>query len=126
MRGAEGSFARIRLTFKPARKRRGGTDKVAGFGGEEFVVLLREVDTEQARLLGARICETVAAEQIGYGRLQINVTVSIGVTLADEGDRDVQNTIERADRALYMAKNTGRSRGFLMYPRGETELKCTA
>ena len=56
-----------------------GTDKAARFGGEEFVVLLREVDEESARALGKRIQEKIAATPIGYGSAQIAVTVSVGV-----------------------------------------------
>lgn len=102
------------------------TDKVARFGGEEFVTLLREVDAEQARLLAARVCERIAAEPIGYGASQIKVTISIGVTIADPADRDIQDTIERADRALYMAKNTGRNRAFLIYPSAGSEVRLSA
>jgi diguanylate cyclase (GGDEF)-like protein len=102
------------------------TDKVARFGGEEFVVLLREVDEQGARELGARIRERVAAEPVGYGGIEIRLTVSIGVTCADKTDRDIQDTVERADRALYMAKNTGRNRVFTLYPDRGVELKRTA
>jgi diguanylate cyclase (GGDEF)-like protein len=91
------------------------TDKVGRFGGEEFVVLLREVDEATARGLATRIQERIAATPIGYGSKELPVTVSIGVALVAAGDRDVDDTIERADRGLYMAKNTGRNRVFF-YP----------
>lgn len=95
------------------------TDKAARFGGEEFIVLLREVDELGATALARRILEAVAERPIGYGREQIGVTASIGVALAAPSDRDVQDTIERADRGLYMAKNTGRNRVFLMHAAAE-------
>lgn len=90
------------------------TDKAARFGGEEFVVLLREVDQATARSLAERIRHTIESSRIGYGSLDIRVTVSIGIALVDEADRDVQDMIERADQGLYLAKNTGRNRTFFM------------
>ena len=92
------------------------TDKAARFGGEEFVVLLREVDEAGAQTFAKRLRASIAAENIEVGQASIVITASIGVSLADESDRDVQDTIERADRGLYMAKSTGRNREFFMYP----------
>jgi diguanylate cyclase (GGDEF)-like protein len=90
------------------------TDRAARFGGEEFVVLLREVDELNARTFADRMRVAVEAAHIEYGSRRIKVTVSIGVAIADKADRDINDTIERADRGLYMAKNTGRNRTFLM------------
>ena len=53
-------------------------------------------------------------EVIGEGTAKISATVSIGIAIISEADRDVQDMIERADEALYVAKNTGRNRSFLM------------
>lgn len=90
------------------------TDKAARFGGEEFVVLLREVDQATAKSLAERIRSTLESSPIGYGSLDISVKVSIGIAIIDETDRDVQDMIERADQGLYLAKNTGRNRTFFM------------
>jgi diguanylate cyclase (GGDEF)-like protein len=102
------------------------TDKAGRFGGEEFVVLLREVDEVGAQALARRIREAVGNEVIAHGHKDIGVTVSIGVALAVLSDRDVQDTIERADRALYMAKSTGRNRVFFMYATSETAMPRAA
>ena len=90
------------------------TDKAARLGGEEFVVLLREVDELSARAFADRLRVAIEETSIEYGSQPINVTVSIGVALAHAADRDINDTIERADRGLYMAKNTGRNRVFFM------------
>jgi diguanylate cyclase (GGDEF)-like protein len=90
------------------------TDKVARFGGEEFVVLLREVDEEGARRLAERIRQRIEASPIVCGQANIGVSVSIGIAIAAEDDRDIDDVIERADKGLYMAKNTGRNRIFFM------------
>jgi diguanylate cyclase (GGDEF)-like protein len=86
------------------------TDKAARFGGEEFVVLLREVDEVAARELAERIRSTIETTGIAYGRLELRFTVSVGIALASEADRDIADVVERADQALYIAKNAGRNR----------------
>lgn len=86
------------------------TDKVARFGGEEFVVLLRETEVDGAAALAERIREKIAATMIdGRGHGEINVTVSIGLAMAEGRDRDIADVIERADHALYAAKTGGRN-----------------
>lgn len=94
------------------------TDKAARFGGEEFVVLLREIDQDTALLLAERIRSTIEQEIIRHGEISFPATVSIGIAINTDGDRDVQDMIERADQGLYVAKKTGRNRVFLMAPEG--------
>jgi diguanylate cyclase (GGDEF)-like protein len=90
------------------------TDRAARFGGEEFVVLLREADEYTAQLLATRIRNAIELAVISEGETRISATVSIGVALIADSDRDVQDMIERADQGLYVAKNTGRNRSFFM------------
>ncbi|QUS38400.1 diguanylate cyclase [Tardiphaga alba] len=90
------------------------TDRAARFGGEEFVVLLREADEQTAQALGERIRRAVELAIIGEGETRLSATVSVGIALIADGDRDVQDMIERADQGLYVAKNTGRNRCFFM------------
>jgi diguanylate cyclase (GGDEF)-like protein len=90
------------------------TDKAARFGGEEFVVLLREVDELSVRAFADRLRGVIEQAPIIYGGAAIKVTVSVGVAVANAADRDINDTIERADRGLYMAKHTGRNRVFFM------------
>ena len=85
-------------------------DKVARFGGEEFVVLMRETEKEGPTVLAERIREKIAGQLIDHPEHgTIHVTVSIGASMAVEGDRDIEDVIERADRALYEAKSMGRN-----------------
>ena len=90
------------------------TDKAARFGGEEFVVLLREIDQDTAVLLADRIRASIESAAVCHGDIVIPITVSVGLALFDESDRDVQDVIERADQGLYVAKKNGRNRTFLM------------
>jgi diguanylate cyclase (GGDEF)-like protein len=86
------------------------TDKVARFGGEEFVVLLRETDEAGLTLFAERVRAAIAAAPIETNRSgAVHVTVSIGLAMANEHDRDIEDLIERADRGLYTAKSAGRN-----------------
>jgi diguanylate cyclase (GGDEF)-like protein len=77
-------------------------------------VLLREVDEIAARNFAERVRLAVADAEIPYGKSLMRLTVSVGMAIAQTSDRDIDDTIERADRGLYMAKNTGRNRVFYM------------
>jgi diguanylate cyclase (GGDEF)-like protein len=87
------------------------TDRVGRFGGEEFIVLLHDATADGAETTAERIRGAVAAESVAVdeGSISINITLSIGIATARETDRDVQDVIERADLALYAAKNSGRN-----------------
>lgn len=84
--------------------------RVARFGGEEFIVLSRGDDTPGIAALGERIRRTIESTPVPYGDGTLTVTVSCGIALTSGQDRDVHGLIERADAALYMAKNGGRNR----------------
>ncbi len=85
-------------------------DHLARFGGEEFVALLQDTDAVGMRALADRVREAVAATKVVFEDQAIAVTISIGAALAHDQDRDMHKVIERADLALYEAKNSGRNR----------------
>ncbi len=85
------------------------TDRVGRFGGEEFIVMLREVTAKGAEITAERIRRAVAGSLVPFNNDSIGVTLSVGVAAARPNDRDVQDVIERADLALYAAKNSGRN-----------------
>jgi diguanylate cyclase (GGDEF)-like protein len=85
------------------------TDKVARFGGEEFVALLRETDLKGAAIFADRIRQTVANTVFEPEGQCLRATISIGMAEAEFTDGDIDHTIERADRALYAAKSGGRN-----------------
>lgn len=86
-------------------------DLLFRFGGEEFVVLTSHTDEQGAMLLAERIRENVAAMKTVRGR-NISVTVSLGVTSLADAD-NAERFFDRADKALYAAKNAGRNRSVL-------------
>ncbi|MGY2293069.1 sensor domain-containing diguanylate cyclase [Pseudomonas sp. SDO528_S397] len=84
------------------------TDFVARYGGEEFAVLLPEIDEpDSPDVVAEKIRAAVAAahfETVGQ------VTVSVGIGLAQASDSTTTELIKRADQQLYLAKSTGRNR----------------
>lgn len=82
----------------------------ARLGGEEFLVILPGVDRERALDIAEDMRAAVAASGFLHaGKHPVNVTVSLGVAELDES-ADFQLLVNRADEALYVAKNSGRNR----------------
>lgn len=86
------------------------TDKVARFGGEEYVVLVHESSVDGADILASRIREKTGDTAYISGGSQVRFTISAGVALPSGDDRDIEDVIKRADKALYDAKSSGRNR----------------
>ncbi|WP_169309278.1 GGDEF domain-containing protein [Desulforhopalus sp. IMCC35007] len=81
----------------------------AGYGGEEFVVILSECDIEQATELAETIRKSVENHTFQNGNPTISFTISAGVTSQiPSPDFKVEQLIELADSALYRAKRDGR------------------
>jgi diguanylate cyclase (GGDEF)-like protein len=83
-------------------------DFVARYGGEEFAVILHETSATDARAPAARALEQIA--KLRFPRAPtLGVTVSIGLAEFERGET-ASSWVERADRALYAAKQQGRNR----------------
>jgi diguanylate cyclase (GGDEF)-like protein len=85
-------------------------DVPARYGGEEFVVLLRNPGAGVALEIGERIRQNVRDMDLTEAGVTDRVTVSVGVASGQEAGETIDEIIERADRALYTAKRTGRDR----------------
>jgi diguanylate cyclase (GGDEF)-like protein len=88
-------------------------DVLGRIGGEEFAVLLPRADAATARRAAERLRQALADTEIAWKQQPLRVTVSIGVAVADDPDETPAEVLERADRALYQAKGTGRNRSVL-------------
>jgi len=81
------------------------------FGGEEFVVLMREANLDDARAKAEKLREAIAANPIDYRDEKLGpLTVSAGVASWSGDEPDAEALLRKADKALYKAKQTGRNR----------------
>jgi len=85
-----------------------GTDFIARFGGEEFVMLLPHTGKQSALKLANKLRELIGQNGLTTNVGEICVTVSCGISQFVTGD-DHDSTFSRADRALYLAKEHGRN-----------------
>lgn len=84
-------------------------DLVARLGGEEFVVILPDVNMDMAVHVAERLRKGICHEPVKAGAGYINVSVSIGGVLIEDGDRTVEEVLKQADMELYKAKEAGRN-----------------
>lgn len=85
------------------------SDMLFRYGGEEFVLVLTNTDSAGARVIAERIRSAIEHLVICYNQQPLQVTVSGGVSTLN-GDENIRNLFERADKALYEAKHRGRNR----------------
>jgi diguanylate cyclase (GGDEF)-like protein len=85
-------------------------DDAARLGGEEFALVMQGVNIEQARELVERIASAFAADTVATPTGPLRCTVSGGIGFGEAGGLPLETVLERADRALYVAKRAGRNR----------------
>ena len=90
---------------KNIRKR----DMFFRIGGEEFVVLLIDIDLKIAEIVAERLRKVIETAGVLNGYRNVNFTVSIGMAQLNNSDMQVSQLLERADTALYKAKKSGKN-----------------
>ena len=98
------------------------SDDLVRWGGEEFLLVCRTTDRENASLLCSRVLEAIREVPFDVGNgVEIHKTCSIGWApfpwlKEDVSLLSIDNVIELADKALYLAKREGRNRSYGMLP----------
>ena len=85
-------------------------DSIGRFGGEEFVIVLPEMDLEEAQVTGERLRRKVAEEQQPMGNGEaVPLTISVGVAVYPDHGQTASTLCAAADKAMYLAKDRGRN-----------------
>jgi len=84
------------------------SDFIFRIGGEEFVLLLTNTNVSQAEVLVEKLRKAVNHKVFHFNQEQVSLSMSAGITETRDED-DVESIFERADRALYRAKDSGRN-----------------
>ncbi len=84
-------------------------DCLARWGGEEFAVLAPDIDRDGVLALAERAREALAEEPVRVGDILIDLTLSVGAALAEDGNRTPDALVHAADQAMYDAKDAGRN-----------------
>jgi diguanylate cyclase (GGDEF)-like protein/PAS domain S-box-containing protein len=95
-------------TMVTSQSRQG--DFVCRYGGEEFVLVMPNISTEVAKERVNSLHKSIASLYIPFGRFNINITVSMGLSSYPLHGETKEDLLRAADRALYIAKNMGRNR----------------
>ncbi|MBB2494775.1 sensor domain-containing diguanylate cyclase [Aquipseudomonas ullengensis] len=85
------------------------SDIICRWGGEEFILLLKDTGSSTARQLAEKIREQTENSRFPFAGVNLQVTTSIGLTELHDDD-SLDRLIARADHALYRAKQSGRNR----------------
>jgi len=86
------------------------SDLVLRIGGEEFLIVLDDADSEKAMEVGERIRHSIEARDFQAGTIAIRKTMSLGMARFPEDGSDFEAVMAMADTALYEAKESGRNR----------------
>jgi diguanylate cyclase (GGDEF)-like protein/PAS domain S-box-containing protein len=101
-----------------------GGDTVARFGGDEFIVLLEGIDSDDEPIaVAGRIIERIS-QPLEIGERRVTVTASVGIALPTAEQLAPSEFVRRADVAMYVAKRNGKGRSALYQPRMDDALQA--
>lgn len=100
----------IIMMAETIRTRLRGSDVLARFGGDEFVLLLPETGAKQVREVAERIRAAIENASFDEGGQRIATTVSIGTASCPDDAVSARELLDKADAALYRSKRAGRNR----------------
>lgn len=100
----------LRMIAQTLRANIRETDTMGRWGGEEFLIILQDIDAESLLMIGEKLLNLVRKSHLTLpDRHILSATVSIGGTLVRKNDT-VDSVVDRADRLMYQSKVSGRDR----------------
>jgi len=106
---------RLRSTVRPS-------DTIARMGGDEFAVLLQDVDGEEGALRAAEALRTVLTAAVPVHGHEITTSASIGVSLYPDHATDSETLLSQADTALYAARSGGHNSVHFFTPEADAHI----
>ncbi|ONF45072.1 sensor domain-containing diguanylate cyclase [Marinobacter lutaoensis] len=100
----------IKRTAEVTKRAIRQSDSAGRYGGEEFGIILPETDAEGAYIICERIRETIERSTVKTNVADITYTISMGISQLDDRPENYMQWLQRADEALYKAKEGGRNR----------------
>ena len=108
--GHQGGDEILKLFAKEAANPLRTSDLIGRIGGEEFAIILPETDSGKALKIAERIRQLIQKIDASIGQKAVHFTVSVGVSEVAKGEKEISAALNRADIALYRAKDLGRNR----------------
>jgi diguanylate cyclase (GGDEF)-like protein/PAS domain S-box-containing protein len=99
----------IKHVAKIAKSELRSSDSIGRFGGEEFLIILRDSDIDSAWRVGEKIRRKIQQQACSFDKYDVHVTVSLGITTVLPEDTHSRNILSRADMAMYYSKAHGRN-----------------
>jgi diguanylate cyclase (GGDEF)-like protein len=98
------TVTRLNASLRPS-------DAVARIGGDEFVILLDDLQhSQEAEIVAGRILDSLSEPCHVTPSVVISPSASVGIALAEEGSMDADTLLSHSDAAMYKAKQAGRGR----------------
>lgn len=98
----------LKIIAKSLQKNLRSSDFIARFGGEEFVALMPETSTDEALIVAEKLRKKIEESPFNFKKEPVQITVSFGISEIVEGE-SIDEVFNRADKALYKAKESGRN-----------------
>ena len=108
--GHESGNRLLQHVVRCIREQLRGSDVMARFGGDEFIVLLPETSNKGALEMAERIRKAVEISRFDVRTGDTNITVSLGVASYPDDGGNLDVILDKADKAMYRAKQRGRNR----------------
>jgi diguanylate cyclase (GGDEF)-like protein len=102
-----------------------GADMLARFGGDEFVALLPETNSNEAIEMAEAMRKAICSTTVEYEGKPINITVSIGVACFPRHGKDLAYIMKMADKALYSSKHHGKNRTTIFREKKKTQVSAS-
>ncbi len=101
----------LKMIAKTITKNIRKSDTLARYGGDEFVMILPELDKQQSKALAEKLCVVIGKTKVPRKRVgpRVNLTISLGISTFPDDGRSEDDLLKKADEALYHAKDLGRN-----------------